>query len=277
MPELLPTFTFSQSSLQSYMDCPLRFRLRYIDGLQWPAPRLQSDLKFEKERKAGIAIHRLIHQYFMGLNSDKLFRTAELYSEELTEWLKAVVSAFSLEEDECRYLSEYRLTRSLADHNVTAIYDLIIIKDNQYTIIDWKSSARLPNRTQIMKSAQKRLFPLLMASWINTQGIPPESLKIIFWELNFPELSFSFPYNLNSFNEDLAWFTALSTEIQLTPYEGFCETSQPSHCRYCQYRSYCQKMDNHGLEMSGEAYDLALDSLINQDLHENGGKTNETL
>ncbi len=31
------SFTFSQSSLQDYMDCARRFQLRYIDQLNWPA------------------------------------------------------------------------------------------------------------------------------------------------------------------------------------------------------------------------------------------------
>ena len=34
---LPPTFSFSQSSLQAYEDCPRRFWLAYVEQLPWPA------------------------------------------------------------------------------------------------------------------------------------------------------------------------------------------------------------------------------------------------
>jgi len=35
--ELPSTFAFSQSSLQSYVNCPRRFWLAYVEELTWPA------------------------------------------------------------------------------------------------------------------------------------------------------------------------------------------------------------------------------------------------
>jgi len=37
MSNLPAPFTFSQSSLQDYYDCPRRFELRYLSRLIWPA------------------------------------------------------------------------------------------------------------------------------------------------------------------------------------------------------------------------------------------------
>ena len=58
--ELPPTFTFSQSSLQDYFDCPRRFQLRYIEQVAWPAVETEPMLENERRQQAGLHFHRLV-------------------------------------------------------------------------------------------------------------------------------------------------------------------------------------------------------------------------
>lgn len=62
MNALSSPFTFSQSSLQDYFDCPRRFELRYIDRLNWPAVEAEPALENERRLREGTYFHRLAQQ-----------------------------------------------------------------------------------------------------------------------------------------------------------------------------------------------------------------------
>ncbi|MBA4379648.1 MAG: hypothetical protein C0393_03000 [Anaerolinea sp.] len=69
----IPTpFTFSQSSLQDYADCPRRFQLRYIEELAWPAVESEPALENERHQQEGLFFHRLVQQRLVGLPVEKL-------------------------------------------------------------------------------------------------------------------------------------------------------------------------------------------------------------
>ncbi|MBC6941055.1 MAG: hypothetical protein DWB59_13745 [Anaerolineae bacterium] len=68
-------FTFSQSSLQDYFDCPRRFELRYLE---------EPVLENERRLAEGSFFHRLAQQHLLGLPADKLTRLAA--SPDLSRW-----------------------------------------------------------------------------------------------------------------------------------------------------------------------------------------------
>jgi len=45
-------FTFSQSSLQSYLNCPRQFELRYLQKLAWPGQKYTDAEKYELDLAA---------------------------------------------------------------------------------------------------------------------------------------------------------------------------------------------------------------------------------
>ena len=64
----LPTdFTFSQSRLQDYLDCPRRFELRHLQKLAWPAVQSEPVLARERQMDLGERFHQLVHQHQVGL------------------------------------------------------------------------------------------------------------------------------------------------------------------------------------------------------------------
>jgi hypothetical protein len=65
-------FTFSQSSLQDYSDCPRRFQLRYIEQLQWPAVEAEPVMENEHHQQEGQLFHRMVQQHRIGLPDGKL-------------------------------------------------------------------------------------------------------------------------------------------------------------------------------------------------------------
>src|SRR5215213_6046604 len=64
--------TLSQSSLQDYMDCARRFKLRYLDRLSYPAVETEPTLENEKHQQEGEYFHRLVQQHLIGIPAERI-------------------------------------------------------------------------------------------------------------------------------------------------------------------------------------------------------------
>src|SRR5215510_8218372 len=71
-----PLTTLSQSSLQDYMDCAQRFKLRYLDRLSYPAIETEPTLENEKHQQEGEYFHRLIQQHLIGIPAERIAKFA---------------------------------------------------------------------------------------------------------------------------------------------------------------------------------------------------------
>src|SRR5512146_1975965 len=66
----------SQSSLQDYVDCALRFKLRYLDRWSYPAVESEPALENEKHQQEGEYFHRLLQQHLIGISAEQISRLA---------------------------------------------------------------------------------------------------------------------------------------------------------------------------------------------------------
>src|SRR4026208_224765 len=66
----------SQSSLQDYMDCARRFKMRYLDRLSYPAVEAEPTLENEKHLQEGEYFHRLVQQHLIGIPADQIAKLA---------------------------------------------------------------------------------------------------------------------------------------------------------------------------------------------------------
>src|SRR5215212_10746341 len=64
--------TLSQSSLQDYVDCAQRFKLRYLDRLSYPAVETEPALENEKHQQEGEYFHRLVQQHLIGIPAEQI-------------------------------------------------------------------------------------------------------------------------------------------------------------------------------------------------------------
>ncbi|MFN3331464.1 MAG: PD-(D/E)XK nuclease family protein [Caldilinea sp.] len=65
---LPPTFSFSQSSLQAFEDCPRRFWLAYVEQLPWPAVEASPIQEHEETMRLGERFHRLVQRTEIGID-----------------------------------------------------------------------------------------------------------------------------------------------------------------------------------------------------------------
>lgn len=256
----LPTpFTFSQSSLQDYFDCPRRFQLRYIEKLDWPAVEAEPVAENERRMADGNFFHRLAQQYLLGLPAEKLSRLAA--SPDLFRWWDNFAQSFSSPSDLGSLHPEAVLSAPIGNHRLLAKFDLIADRDGKATIYDWKTYHKRPQNEWMAVRMQTKVYPYLLAK-AGTQlnddkPFEPESIQMIYWFADFPSDPAIFPYDETRFKRDQSALETLIADIEAST--SFPLTEDLGKCRFCTYRSYCNRGTSAGdwrdAELEAEAHE----------------------
>jgi len=230
-------FTFSQSSLQDYADCPRRFQLRYLDKLIYPAEETEPALENEKHLQEGQQFHRLAQQYLIGIPIDKLTPLAN--TPNLQRWWENFLNAPDL--TGLRNLSglypEVTLSAPLGD------FRLVAKGDEKVIIYDWKTYRKRPRNEWLTARWQTRVYrSLLIAAGAQLNGgkpIVPERCEMVYWFSNYPDDPARFTYNASLYKRDWDALLKLTEEIQSA--SSYPKTDDRQRCSYCPYRSYCDR------------------------------------
>jgi hypothetical protein len=246
--------TLSQSSLQDYMDCARRFKLRYLDRLSYPAAETEPTLENEKHQQEGEYFHRLIQQHLIGIPAEQIAKFAN--TPNLQKWwenfqnfvdLTGFRTAVPAQTEEGRNLSglypEATLSAPLGKHRLLAKYDLIAVKDDRVTIYDWKTYRKRPRNEWLAARMQTRVYrALLVQAGAHLNGgkpFEPEQIEMIYWFADFPEDPARFPYNSAQFQRD--WDTLLKLSDEVASAASYPLTEDLQKCLFCTYRSYCER------------------------------------
>jgi hypothetical protein len=269
-------FQFSQGSLQDFIDCRRRFQLRHLMHLSWPAAVAEPIHENEHRLLLGTQFHHLIHQYLVGIPAERI--SATIHDEELLFWWNNYLTSCS-ENNNLHitttpgnmYYPEISLSFRLDDHRLVAKYDLVILlPDSKVFIFDWKTTQVRPKRKWLSERIQTRLYPyLLIRAGIHlSRDIPiaPGSVEMIYWFASFPEQSERFPYQEEQYKADEEYITGLIETIRRLETQDFTLTSDENRCRYCVYRSLCNRGVDAGpvteMEVESETegnYDISLE------------------
>ena len=248
--------TLSQASLQDYVDCPYRFRLRHLDRLEWPAVEAEPAGRNERLRRDGAEFHRMVHQYLLGVPAERLRALAEHRSDPdggdgLFDWWRSFCEHRPADLPGDLY-PEVTLAAEVAGRRLVAKYDLIVVEQGGAVILDWKTAGRRPQDTTVDGRLQTRVYPYLLAlaggALNGGTSIAPERIEMHYWYAAFPNEPTVIPYDRDRFNVDGAYLAGLLQGISGRPPEGFERTEDLQHCRLCTYRSLCGrgKAADHG-------------------------------
>lgn len=236
-------FQFSQGSLQDYADCPRRFQLRYLHRLAWPAVEAEPALENERHLQQGAAFHRLIHQHLLGIPPERL--SSAVTDEDLHHWWHNYLDRGPADLPVSRY-PEVLLSAPVSGHRLVAKYDLIAVDTGRRAVIvDWKTSRKRPKRKWLAKRSQTRVYPYLLiqaGSHLNAgQAFEPEQVEMVYWFANFPGDPERFAYETAQYDADGTYLASLIEEIKGLEDGDFSLTTYERRCRYCAYRSLCQR------------------------------------
>jgi CRISPR/Cas system-associated exonuclease Cas4 (RecB family) len=265
MTNLSTPFTFSQSSLQDYADCPRRFQLRYIDQLNWPAVDSEPVVENERRQTEGQLFHRLVQQYLLGVPSENLSSMAN--TPNLERWW----SNFQKEYAGIGELHpELTLSAPIGNHRLVAKYDLVAIENEKAIIYDWKTYAKRPRDEWMSARWQTRVYRSLLvqagAHLNGNQSFEPEQIEMIYWYADFPSEPTRFQYDTKQFKRD--WSAIEKVVEEISSAKDFSLTEDEKMCRFCVYRSYCNRgtqagqMDEADSEMESEiAFDVNFEQI----------------
>jgi CRISPR/Cas system-associated exonuclease Cas4 (RecB family) len=257
MPEELrtkldPSFTFSQSSLQDYFDCPRRFQLRYIEQLAWPAFEMEPVMDYERRLREGQLFHRMLQQHLVGMPIDKVGRLAN--TPELALWWGNYLGHnFNL--DGYATYTELTLSSPIGSHRLLAKFDLLAIKPSQKAIIlDWKTNQKRPKDEWMAARLQTRVYRAILvqagASLNGGISLQPEQIEMVYWYAEFPSNPSRFPYHTAQYKRDWDSLTGMINEIG--NHRHFPLTEDEKKCSFCPYRSYCNRGLKAGMMLEAE-------------------------
>lgn len=238
-----PLSTLSQSSLQDYVDCSLRFKLRYLDRLSYPALESEPALENERHQREGEYFHRIVQQYLIGIPAAHIARLAN--TPNLQKWWASFMADPELQglRETARLYTEMTLSAPLGTHRLLAKYDLVTVKDGKATIYDWKTYRKRPRNEWLSARLQTRVYSAVLAvagaHLNNGQPFAPEQIEMIYWFADFPNDSARFPYTAAHYKRDWDLLLKLSDEIQSA--SSYPQTEDRQKCVFCTYRSYCER------------------------------------
>src|SRR5689334_15189200 len=235
--------TLSQSSLQDYMDCAQRFKLRYLDRLSYPAVETEPALENEKHQQEGEYFHRLVQQHLIGIPAEQIAKFANTMN--LQRWWENFQNSKDLTglKDLSGLYPEATLSAPLGNYRLLAKYDLIAVQSGKAVIYDWKTYRKRPRNEWLAARMQTRVYQALLvragAHLNNGKPFEPEQIEMIYWFADFPNEPARFVYSTAQFKRDWDLLLKLSEEVATA--SSYPLTEDRQKCLYCTYRSYCER------------------------------------
>jgi hypothetical protein len=263
---LLPAgFQFSQRNLQDYADCQRRFQLRYIEQLAWPAVESEPLSEHESQMQAGAAFHRLVQRYLIGVPAERLsamLGSRVSVSSDLERWWESFLQFSDVTPVE-EQLVEATLSAPFHSYRLLAKYDLIrweqVPGGLRVKIYDWKTSRNKPTRQWLEKRQQTRVYPYLLAQAgnviIGEDQLMPEQIEMVYWYAEQPREPLIFSYTAEQFQADHEYLIGLVKEIESLSEVVFHLTADESRCKFCTYRSLCDRGITAGGIDPGQVFD----------------------
>jgi hypothetical protein len=242
----------SQSHFNLLETCPRRFQHIYLDQLMVPVtPEQQAALDW------GNRFHMMMQQQELRLPllavDEATDSDASTLLPTVQQFVRTNPELFAVQPGVFRY-SEHRRTLTFQGYLLTAVYDLLILRETTAEILDWKTYLKPPNSRWLAQNWQSRLYPFILAE---TSPYLPEQISLTYWFVraeaedgtNQPQ-SLTFPYSRAQHDvtkQAIAqWLTQLTHWLQ--QYEAGIPFPQVREdtptCRSCSFTTRCERSDS---------------------------------
>ena len=238
----LKNFIYSQNSINTYKSCPLKFKFKYIDKINWRQDDIGSREYYES-LVVGTEFHLLCERYFsnipLGINEN----TNPKFAKWMDKIKKLLPISNEIIEGRETYLPEYEIRYSLKGDTITAKYDLIIIKDNSIEIWDWKTE----NKKVDYKNVQNRIQTIVymyMAKEVIPKlynlDVPFENISMKYYQPEFEDEPVTIHY---SEEVHKSYKNRITQYIDMIKQVKYHEVKNTNHCQYCEFNKLCNGKD----------------------------------
>ncbi|MCX7747545.1 MAG: PD-(D/E)XK nuclease family protein [Clostridia bacterium] len=235
-------FLFTQYSLNTFSNCPLKFKKRYLENLKWDS---FPDETIKKRVEMGNKFHLLAYRYFRGTEPGMNEDTIEFA--ELNRWFIELKKAFPLETGTV-YLPEYKIRMVTPGLKLEANFDLIIIKDGLVEIWDWKThhkDAVLRIKSQEIKlreSLQTIVYMFVLREQCKNvlkKSFTCDQIKMCYWQPEKPNLIAEIRYNEEMHETFRIQLTEKIKDVLNYDFNRFDKSLYMKHCKVCEFNWFC--------------------------------------
>ena len=252
-------FLFTQHSLVTFDNCPLKFKKRYMENLKWDSFPEEAT---KKRLEMGNDFHLLALRYFLGIDS-VLDEEKEEY-DELINWIKNLEDKFPRREG-VEYLPEYKLRMNSPSLKLEANFDLLLIKDGRVQIWDWKTHSEStkrgkPSSKRLMNSMQTIVYLFMLkeqSHLVFGEALHTVDISMHYWQPAPPEIVAEIRYTEEMHENFRALLETKIRNIYAYDYSLFDKELFKSHCKFCEFNWFCnnEKVDFKAMEELDEGLD----------------------
>jgi hypothetical protein len=191
----LVNFNYSQNSINTYKSCPVKFKYKYIDKINWMKDDIESRGYYDS-LKTGLDFHLLCERHFNSIPVG-MDMISDDDRNKFTKWIERVKRDISIEQNK-KYLTEYEIALNLNGNKIQAMYDLIVVGEDSIEIWDWKTEARKINYKNVESRVQTMVYMFLAKEVIpKLFGIEVdfENVKMTYYQPGFEDTKISILYD----------------------------------------------------------------------------------
>lgn len=245
-------WVLSQSAIDTFDRCARRYYLRYVRGLDWPAPLTSSELEFEQAMRRGEHFHLLIQQHALGMEVTPMVEASG--DVVLSDWWESYLQqALSLmpAQPQASY-TEVELAVALEGVTLVAKFDRVVVEaSGTMHIFDWKTG--VPGSQERLAQTWQSVVYQFAATERGAQlrqpadevVMRPEEVHLIYWHAREPASPVRLPYDGATHERGRQRLTAVVGEISAlmakAEENAFLRTPDEAECGHCPFRSYCER------------------------------------
>ena len=220
MDQKLKYFLYSQNSLNTFKSCPLKFKYKYIDNINWRFDSIESRDYYEG-LKSGSEFHLLCERYF------KNIPIGENISEEFQLWMQKIKDTIKIDSSKI-YLPEYEARIKIKNNYLTAKYDLVIIDKDSIEIWDWKTESQKTSYKNIESRMQTIVYMYLA--------------KEVIQKIYNMDIPIAVKYSSEKYLRSKSFIENNIENISNLDFDLHIQKNK-NHCKFCEFNKLCNNQN----------------------------------
>ncbi len=233
----LKYFTYSQNSLNTYKSCPLKFKYKYIENINWKHDDVESRDYYDS-LKLGRDFHLLCERYFSNIP------LGEYENKDFKKWINKIKDIVPLKEENI-YLPEYEINLKLEGRDIVATMDLLVISKDGISIWDWKTENQEITLNNVLNRMQSVVYMFLAEEVIRKKYYPEYDISNISMNYYQPKLQnepIVIKYNDKLHEKNKIEILKIIESIEKNDYKNIDNIKKNiNHCKYCEFNKLCNK------------------------------------
>lgn len=239
MNNVLKYFCYSQNSINTYKSCPLKFKYKYIDKINWKSDDVENR-DYYKSLKMGRDFHLICERYFsnipLGINGE------DENNIKFIKWTEKIKKLLPMNDDRI-YLPEYEVRYNYLGYDIQAKYDLVVLGKDSIEIWDWKTETRKIDYKNVENRIQTIVYMFLAKEVIlklENKDVCTKNIKMKYYQPEYDVEAITIPYNDEKHTSNKEKIINYIRLIEENTYE---KNKNRKHCQYCEFNKLCNGQD----------------------------------